>query len=233
MYPDGLQTPQATMYRSVATWFITWLVSSFCVHTLWLRSPDGDPKRRHRRWPCVFVATIASVQLIDAVLCYSLGNGQTVVNLFVSRFVLPSALICEPLVAYYGAVRWAGWSSRPYHVVLLAYTGFLWGLWISSCVRNSVPVPPEGFLDWCQMGDTFFSPTFKWSFAMFLFVPFLVAYPRGPIRWAMLLGIVLTFCVNYGHPAFGARWCWTANGVSLLLPSLAMWEDHRSKHLAL
>ena len=152
-------------------------------------------------------------------------------NLFVSRFVLPAVIICEPLIAYYGATRWARWSSPLYHFLLLAYTGFIFGMWVSACSEQSVPVPPNEFLDWCQMGGQFFSPALKWSFLTFLLVPFLAAYPAGPLRWAIFIYFLGAFCISYGRPAFGARWCWMANGVSLLLPPLAVWEDYRSRNL--
>lgn len=188
---------------------------------VWYRHGKQHPEVK---WIGAFILTFSTIQLVDAIIWWSIAKRNHKVNLWASRFLLPTVLVSELLVAYYGGRQWGNLPSQPWYEVCLWISVFLMLMgWVISCQRTSYPNPERGYyLLWC--GQDLIAKSGRIMFLFFLLFPFAIGLPCGILRDLVLLGGVATFCLNFNHPDFGAGWCWTANAMSLLF-LLAMEQD--------
>jgi hypothetical protein len=193
------------MCGSIRTSLTTFLVSSICMGVVWFLKGEQN----HIRFLVLFVMTFASMQLVDAALWQFLDHNGA--NILISKFFLPAVLIMEVLVSYYGAVFFLGYRNIYFEIFLWLYIMFFITIWLMRCKHTNVI---NGYLKWCgswSMGNTFD----RIMFIVLLLTPILLAYPNTPTKVALVGIISLAFVRAVYDPAFGTKWCWLSNMVSV------------------
>lgn len=151
----------------------------------------------------------ATMQLADAAIMLSSPSWAR----WLSRYVLPLVLGGELLVSYYGGVWATGRSDTGFEIVLWCSVVTLVGSWVALC-QHPTSRSSDGYLVWCDME---MHGVLKWGFLVILLYPFVTWYPTSTAKYWLLSIIGGTFLWNYPRRAFGSRWCWTANLLSLVL----------------
>lgn len=166
------------------------------------------------KYIALFVMTFTTMQLVDALIWFSLHRNAPGLNKIASQFLVPTVLSAELLVSYYGAKYFLNWSNRYYEMVMWAIVILLLIVWIRDCIDNPVTQPnKDGNLVWCNR--TRYSHFYRIAFASFLVLPFVIAFPNGFIKAITMILVIGGWLWNYTNPAFGSRWCWTSNSVAL------------------
>lgn len=194
------------MCGSIETSLTTFLVSSICMSIVWFLKGEQN----HIRYLVLFVMTFASMQLVDAALWHSLDNHG--VNMMISKFLLPTVLIMEVIVSYYGAVYFLEYRNIYFEIFLWLYIMVFITIWVMRCKHTSIF---NGYLKWCgswSMGNI----SDRVLFLVMLLTPILLAYPNTPTKVALIGIISLAFVRAVYDPAFGTKWCWLSNMVSVV-----------------
>jgi hypothetical protein len=174
------------------------------------------PEIKYLVW---FMMTFTSMQLVDAVIWYSLRNKNDTLNRIFSQFVIPIVLAAELLVAYYAAKYYIGWSNRIFEVLLWIIVIFLIFSWIRDCMNPITKPNTNGNLVWCNHK---FGHLPRVIFFVALMLPFALAYPNGWIKTAALTWAFASWIWNYSNPAFGSRWCWASNIFALFVLAIVL-----------
>lgn len=198
------------MCKNIETSLGTFAITSACMAGIYYLRPT--PEIKYIIW---FVMTFTTMQLADALIWYSLKNNLPVLNRFASQFFVPSILAAELLVAYYAAKRYLKWSNPYYEAAVWVVATFLVTMWIRDCMADPVTKPhSNGYLVWCNVNIGHIS---RIIFVLFLLAPFAIAYPNGWIKFSTLFLGVGAWLWNYSNPAFGSRWCWSSNILSIVI----------------
>lgn len=199
------------MCKSIQTSIATFAVTVACMGLSVALQPTA---------PIVFVAiflvSVSTMQIADALLWWSIKHKNTPLNKFVSMFVIPTILSAQLLVSYYGMRHVFGWSNIYYEAFLWFNVAWLYTSWIRDCLKDGPLTAPNtnGYLAWC---NTSYTDGGKLLFLFLLLFPILMAYPNDPIKWAIIITTTVMFIINYTNTAFGSRWCWMSNLVAILV----------------
>lgn len=180
----------------MATGAASWAVAA----GLWA---SGDSSQQ---WLGAFIATFSTIQFVDAGI-WATGDPTGAL----SRYVLLAVLLAEPWVNLWGLHHATGKRLPVFEVVLVAWCVVLAVQWIRTCQRTTVS--EDGRLQWCGM--TSIPTSHKLLLFFMLAVPFLY-FPDPVMRWTLLAFGAGTWALNVADDAFGTKWCWSANVLSLV-----------------
>lgn len=204
------------MCRSIKTSVTTFLVSAACMAAVIALRPTKEMK-----YMAVFVLTFSSMQLADALIWYGIQTNNRRLNAIASKYIVPLILSAELIVAYYAAVYFLGWKNTLYEITMWALVVALYGTWIRDCLKDPVTKPnADGYLVWCN--DVEYTSYARALFLIYLLLPAIIAYPNGIIKAATIAIALGTWLWNYGNTAFGSRWCWSSNLVSVAVLALVL-----------
>lgn len=198
------------MCRSIETSLATFLVSTGCMALAVKMRPTREIK-----FLAIVVITFAFMQIVDALIWFGIQNKKDWLNKLTSTFLVPVVLAAELLVSYYAAKHFLGWSNRVYEIALWGVVIVLLSTWVYDCMKSPLTkTNADGYLVWCNVG---FHHIPRIVFLICILLPFLFAYPNGWIKTAVILLCISTWLWNYTNIAFGSRWCWSSNIVSVVV----------------
>lgn len=203
------------MCKNIQVSVVTFLLAAASMTYVWMKS-----SLPHHRYMVVWVMTFASIQLVDALLWHAVTWGRREMNHIVSTYLIVAILAAEVIVSYYAATIFLGWSNRLYEVILWIFTVLMIGEWIKDCTFTTVN--GDGYLKWCNLAWSFYGRLLLFAF---LFYPLLRAFPNCLLKWVIVSTGLLTFVMNFRDSAFGTKWCWSANIISIISPVVVMLES--------
>jgi hypothetical protein len=186
-----------TFEASATTGVASWAVAA----GLWA---SGD---RTQQWLAAFIATFSSMQFVDAGI-WATGDPAGAL----SRYAVLAVLLAEPWVNLWGLHRATGIRLPAFEVLLAVWCVGLAIGWLRTCERTTVSA--DGRLRWCGRGAAVPMWVKVMLFVM-LAVP-LAYFPDPVMRWVLLAIGAGTWALNVNDDAFGTKWCWSANAVSLV-----------------
>lgn len=196
------------MCRSVQTSLVTFLVSVGCMAAVVAMRPTPEIK-----YLALFVLTFSSIQVADALIWYSIHNKKNTLNIVASKYIVPLILSLELIISYYGAVYFLGWSNRLFEMSMWIVVIAMCIVWYYDCLADPITRPnSDGYLVWCNSG---YRDIPRLIFLVFLMLPVVIAFPNGVIKAVVIAISLATWLWNYGNTAFGSRWCWSSNLVSV------------------
>jgi hypothetical protein len=186
-----------TFEASAATGVASWAVAA----GLWA---SGD---RTQQWLAAFIATFSSMQFVDASI-WATGDPTGAL----SRYAVLAVLLAEPWANLWGLHHATGIRLPAFEVLLAVWCVGLAIQWLRTCERTTVSA--DGRLQWCGLGAAVPMWVKVMLFVM-LAVP-LAYFPDPAMRWVLLAIGAGTWALNVNDDAFGTKWCWSANAVSLV-----------------
>lgn len=171
------------------------------------------------KYLAVFILTFSLMQIADALIWFGLGTNNRALNAVTSKYVVPAILAAELLVAYYAAVHFLGWRNKWYEASLWVIAIGLYISWVIDCKKPVTKPNVDGNLVWCNTSMAHWSRT---VFLFYLVFPFVMAYPNGWIKTSVLTLGIGTWLMNWANPAFGSRWCWASNSMSVAAAILVL-----------
>jgi hypothetical protein len=208
------------MCKSVETSLATYAVSLSCIGICWYLY-GSDQSAKGVRFASIFIATFASMQLLDAGLWWSINNRNKALNHAITRYAIPALLAVVLSVSYLSARFIFGWRNAYYELGLAVFVTFiLLGWWFKYCPGSvasyTAPHPSDGYLHWCGID---LNTLVRTLFCAFLFAPIVLGLPASEtvIKYVIIIPILATFLFNFDKVTFGSRWCWSANITALAL----------------
>lgn len=203
------------MCRSIQTSLATFAVSVGCMIAAVAARPTREIK-----YIAAFVITFTMMQLADALIWYGIHNKREDLNVLGSTYMVPVVLSAELIVAYYAAGYFLGWRNRTYEICMWIVVIIMYGTWIRDCLKDPVTKTDEtGYLVWCNVGYNDYSLLL---FLSFLLLPMAIAYPNGWIKATVITIAIVTWLMYLKNAAFGSRWCWISNIVSVVVLALVL-----------
>lgn len=199
------------MCKSLQTSVATFAVTSVCMGLAVALSPTPAIK-----FVAIFLITVATMQIADALLWWSIEHNHPKLNKAVSIFLIPEILSAQLLISYYGIRYVFGWSNPYYEYFLWLNIAWLYWSWMRDCLHDGPLTHPnsDGYLAWC---NTRYTHGGRLLFIFLLLFPILIAYPNDAVKWAIIVMTIVMYIVNYTNPAFGSRWCWMSNSVAIVV----------------
>lgn len=185
------------------------MVSLLCMLTIMKLRPTNETK--YIVW---FVMTFALMQIADALIWHGIQTHNDILNAVVSQYVIPIILAAELLVAYYAAKYYLNWSNQIYEGILWLGVLYLLIIWVYECKDSVSKRNKDGNLVWCNRSYSLWS---RVAFLILLLFPLIVAYPNGWIKYAVLFVGIASWTWNLTNSAFGSRWCWASNLLSIVI----------------
>lgn len=181
-----------TIESSLFTFVLTILISSY----LYYKKP--------------FVSSILSLigfmQIIDTILWYSIKTKNLALNKIVSTYLIPFVFSIQMLGIYYSS----SWKNKYFELCFIFLISLL--IWIKQCKITTIS--KDGYLKWC---DLKIIDIIKLIYILIITLPILKGLPNGFDKDIILLSIFITFIYNYNNEAFGSKWCYSANVMSILV----------------
>ena len=203
------------MCKNIETSLSTFAFSLACVAV----SAAICPAAKEVLFASAFILTFSLIQLIDAGIWWSLDRKNKLLNYVLSRYAIPTVLVSELLVSYFGVNRMFGWSNPYYECGLAIVVIGMLGTWIFKYCKDATAYTlpcNDGYLHWCGVE---ISQAVRILFIAFLLMPIAVGMPSKHriVKGLITAPIVATFCMHFMNPTFGSRWCWSSNVTSALL----------------
>lgn len=207
------------MCQTMSMSLITFAITAVCMLAIVAHSPGPQTY-----FLALLLTTVASIQLIDAVIWYSINHNLPAVNRYASIFFYPTILSFEILLSYYGVKHFFGWSNRFYEVLLWLFVIIICTSWVQKCIQygtiTTADKDKDGFLVWCQ--KTKYTHVGKLLFLTGLLFPILMGFPNGMLKLVILTIPTISFIINYTNVAFGSRWCWSSNILSIIILAIIL-----------
>ena len=197
------------MCKNINISLSTLVVSWACCAFLYNKSPEF-------KYVSIFIATFATIQLLDALLWWAINTKQYSLNIFVSKFIVIIILLSEIIVAYYGAKYILGWNNFYFEVIIWIFVIAILFDWIVNCNKETIVYGEDKYLLWCDKPlNNSNNNIGKTIFLILVLTPAIFALKDIYLLMTVVGISVITFLLNFSYANFGARWCWSANIMSI------------------
>jgi hypothetical protein len=188
------------MCKTIETSIATLLVVAYTSYILYPTKP----------FVASVVMLVGSMQAVDVLLWISIKNKLHALNRMVSTFLIPAIFMVQITGGYY----FSQYRNRLFEWLILCIilTTPIW--WSVPC--NATSVDKSGYLRWCDFDIGY--PN-RLGYLFMITFPIIMGMGNGYDKYVILLSIYGMFILNWSEKAFGSRWCWSANIMSLLLLS--------------
>lgn len=150
---------------------------------------------------------ISIMQAIDIILWYSIQTKNLKLNKLVSKYCIPIILSMQLVGIYKGSLY-----RNLFYEIILCYFLFIFLYWQKLCkftIKNN-----NGYLKWC---DIEINNIVKIIYLLLIIYPIYRNLSNGFDKDIILLSIFITFLYNFNDDAFGSKWCYSANIMSILI----------------
>lgn len=150
---------------------------------------------------------LGSMQLIDAILWYSIYTKNLSLNKLVSKYCIPLVLSLQLIIGYYSS----SWRNHIFEFFLLLQV-LIFSMWYQDCTITTIA--KDGYLKWC---DFIIKDIHKILYLILIIFPIYNGLPDGFDKDIVLSSIIITFIYNHNNEAFGSKWCYSVNIISIFV----------------
>lgn len=181
-----------TIESSLFTLIFTILVSSYLFHK--------------KPFVSKILFLLGIMQLIDLILWHSIKTKNLKLNKIVSTYIIPLVFFFQIIGVYYSSL----WRNKYFEFCFVFLLSLF--MWIKKC-KITIPAK-DGYLKWCDFRIPDIS---RVIYILMIIYPILKSLPNGLDKDIIIMSLLTTFIYNYNNEAFGSKWCYSANIMSLLL----------------
>lgn len=200
------------MCRTLKDSLDTFIISLVVARILYFSDNSTEYENTLQQTNAILLLSFCFIQLSDAVLHYAIKNDMTSLNLFVSRFIVPTILFSEIPIMYYATYKLTNKRIKWFEALLAILSPIALFSFIYNCDGKTTQGENK-FLIWCG------TPITNKFFKFFFFAGILLAtyyYPLNIYKIIFYFVVTLTFIYTFDTETFGSGWCHFANALAVI-----------------